>query len=190
MRFSNDVMWKATVDCDSKYDGKFFYAVKTVGVFCRPSCKSRTPLRKNVVFFAQTEEAQKAGFRPCKRCRPDISDYAPVLEIAKKTKAAIDDYYIQRQRLSEKMKQIGAAPNHLAMIFKKHYGMTPLQYINRLKIEKAQKLLEKTDMPIIDIALEIEFNSISAFYHFFKKNTGLTPKEYRIKTQANKVKGL
>lgn len=74
MRLGYEEMWKAVVDCDNRYDGKFLYAVKTVGVYCHPSCKSRTPLQKNTVFFASAEEAVKSGCRPCKRCRPDLHD--------------------------------------------------------------------------------------------------------------------
>jgi AraC family transcriptional regulator of adaptative response / methylphosphotriester-DNA alkyltransferase methyltransferase len=71
---SADTMWDATVSCDKEYDGAFFYAVKTTGIFCRPSCKSRVPNKDNVSFFLNASEAQKAGYRPCKRCRPDFND--------------------------------------------------------------------------------------------------------------------
>jgi len=98
MGLTDDKMWKAVVDCDKSYDGQFFYAVKTVGVYCRPSCKSRTPLRKNTNYFETQEDAEKAGFRPCKRCRPDLLDYAPMLELAQQTKNLIDDYFQERNR--------------------------------------------------------------------------------------------
>jgi AraC family transcriptional regulator of adaptative response / methylphosphotriester-DNA alkyltransferase methyltransferase len=182
--FTDDERWKATADCDTRYDGEFFYAVKTVGVYCRPSCKSRTPLRKNVCYFETPQEAEKAGFRPCKRCRPDLPDYAPVLEIARLTKELIDGYYHNRERLTEKMEQLGVTSGHLAVIFKQQYGMTPIQYLHQLRIEYAQKMLGETAMPIIDIAFDTGFNSLSAFYSFFKKNTGTTPKEYRVKSKG------
>src|SRR5699024_9905476 len=69
---SKDIMWKATVLCDSAYDGIFFYAVKTTGVFCRPSCKSRVTNSDNVSFFSNAAEAQKAEYRPCKQSLPDL----------------------------------------------------------------------------------------------------------------------
>jgi AraC family transcriptional regulator of adaptative response / methylphosphotriester-DNA alkyltransferase methyltransferase len=179
MLYTDDEMWKATVDCDAGYDGKFFYAVKTVGVYCRPSCKSRTPLRRNVRYFETPREAEKAGFRPCKRCRPDLADYAPVLEIIRHTKELIDNYYHRRERLAEKMKQIGVTARHLAVIFKQEYGITPIQYSNQLRAAYAQKMLGETGASIIDIAGDIGFESLSAFYSFFRKHTGTTPKEYR-----------
>jgi AraC family transcriptional regulator of adaptative response / methylphosphotriester-DNA alkyltransferase methyltransferase len=178
--FTDDEMWKAAVNCDTRYDGKFFYAVKTVGVYCRPSCKSRTPLRKNVCYFETQEEAGKAGFRPCKRCRPDLENYEPVLEIIRRTKEIIDGYYNNREKLAEEMKQIGVTANHLAVIFKQQYGITPVQYLNSRQAEYAKKMLSETSMSIIDIAEDIGFGSLAAFYNFFKKHTGTTPKKYRV----------
>lgn len=187
MRFTDDEMWRAVVDCNKEYDGHFFYAVKTVGVFCRPSCKSRTPLRKNTNYFETKEEAEKAGFRPCKRCRPDLLDYAPITELARQIKGLIDDYFNERERLTEEMKRLGVSASHLAVIFKQQYGMAPSQYLNKIRIDYAQKMLAKTNIPIIDIASDTGFSSLSAFYRFFKKQTETTPKEYRTKAQKDKI---
>ena len=74
-------MWEAVQRSDASYDGLFFYAVKTTGIFCRPSCKSKPPKRENLCYFASGEEARAAGFRPCKRCRSDLLEYQPMREI-------------------------------------------------------------------------------------------------------------
>ncbi|HWQ80493.1 MAG TPA: Ada metal-binding domain-containing protein [Anaerovoracaceae bacterium] len=187
MRYTEDEMWQAVVDCDESYNGKFFYAVKTVGAYCRPSCKSRTPLRKNVRYFETGEDAEKAGFRPCKRCRPDLLNYAPMFELAQQTKELIDGHYLQRERLAAEMKQLGVSANHLAAVFKQQYGMPPIQYLNQIRIGHAKKFLAETDMPIIDIAGEIGFDSLSAFYGFFKKQTGTTPKDYRSGSKTHRL---
>lgn len=186
MPFTDDEMWKAVADCDENYDRQFFYAVKTVGVYCRPSCKSKTPLRKNVRYFETQKDAENAGFRPCKRCRPDLLDYAPALELAKQTKELIDDYYDKREQLAAEMKQLGVSASHLAVIFKQQYGVAPIQYLNQIRIKRVKKMLVETDMPIIDIAGDIGFNSLSAFYGFFKRQTGTTPKEYRAAARGDK----
>jgi methylphosphotriester-DNA--protein-cysteine methyltransferase len=136
-------------------------------------------LRKNVSYYETGEAAEKAGFRPCKRCRPDLLDYAPMLELARQTKELIDGYYSQRKRLAEKMKELNVSANHVASIFKRQYGMPPLQYLNQIRAEHAKKMLLETAMPIIDVAGETGFDSLSAFYGFFKKQTGITPKECR-----------
>ena len=92
-------MWQALLDCDPSYDGQFFYAVKTVGAYCRPSCKSRAPLRKNVLYFQTAAEAEQAGLRPCKRCRPDLEKYNPAARLAGQAKKLIDGHFDKRARL-------------------------------------------------------------------------------------------
>ena len=185
MTIDDDTLWRAVVDCDETYNGKFFYAVKTVGVYCRPSCRSRTPLRKNVSYHATGADAEKMGFRPCKRCRPDLIEYAPVLELARQTKELIEGYYSQRAVLAEKMRQLHVSASHVASVFKQRYGLPPLQYLNQIRAEHAKKMLQDSAMPIIDVAGETGFDSLSAFYSFFKKQTGITPKEFRANSNGD-----
>jgi AraC family transcriptional regulator of adaptative response / methylphosphotriester-DNA alkyltransferase methyltransferase len=179
MLFTDEEMWRAVIDNDGNYDCRFFYAVKTVGVYCRPSCKSRAPLRKNVRYFETGTDAQRAGFRPCKRCRPDLVDFAPAADIARQAKELIDSYYYKRDQLAAEMKRLGVSSGHLAALFKRQYGMSPLEYLNQIRVEQAKKMLSGTDRPIIDIAGEIGFDSLPSFYGFFRKRAGATPKEYR-----------
>ena len=175
MNYSEDTMWQATVACCEEYDGLFFYAVKTVGVYCRPSCKSRTPLRKNVLFFASGESAEIEGFRPCKRCRPDLIAYAPMAQLAGRAKGVIDEYFCERARLAEEMKKLGVSPGYLSAVFKRLYGLPPMDYLNQRRLLHAKHLLTNTKLPIMDIAFDVGFSSLSAFYSFFKKHTGHTP---------------
>ncbi len=187
MCLTDDEMWKAVVDCNTNYDGNFFYAVKTVGVYCRPSCKSKRPLRKNVDYFKTRREAENAGFRPCKRCRPDLLDYAPMTELARQTKDLINNYFNEKNRLAAEIKRLGVSASHLAVIFRQQYGMVPSQYLNKTRTDYAKKMLAETDTPIIHIAGDIGFDSLPSFYGFFKKQTGTTPKAYRAKTQGEKT---
>ena len=174
-----DEFWQAVIQCDKAYDGVFWYGVKTVGVYCRPSCKSRTPLRKNVWFFEKTADAAAAGFRPCKRCRPDLPDYDPSQELAQQAKALMDKHYGDRENLAVKRRQMGASPNHLAEVFQKQYGLSPAVYLRRRRLDSAKRLLKKTNRPIVEIGEEIGFASLSAFYAFFKRHTGKAPGAYR-----------
>lgn len=180
----DDARWNAVVTCDKSYDGAFFYAVKTVGVYCRPSCKSRTPLQKNVCCFETVVEAENAGYRPCKRCRPDLMDYAPVEEIAKQTKNIIDDYFSERERLAAEIKRLGVSAGHLAVIFKQQYGIAPSRYLDQIRVGHAKKLLTETDTSIIVIAGDVGFDSLPSFYGFFKRQTGTTPKVYRVESRC------
>ncbi|GHU82755.1 bifunctional transcriptional activator/DNA repair enzyme protein Ada [Clostridia bacterium] len=171
--------WEAVINNDSAYDGKFYYAVKSTGVFCKPSCKSKTPLPMNVEYFASVAAAIQEGFRPCKRCRPDLLNYQPQLEIAEDVKRIIDSFHGEREQLIEQLANIGVSPHRLSEIFKEHFGLTPNQYADNLKIQSAKRQLANTVPPILDIAFSLGFDSLSAFYSFFRKHTQMTPKEFR-----------
>lgn len=172
--------WQAVIENDTHADGLFYYAVQSTGIYCRPSCKSKPPLKENIRFFDSAEKAAGAGFRPCKRCRPDLYEYQPVLQIADKAKDIIDQFYADRQQLSQELERIGISSSRMVQIFKAQFGMTPSGYVESLRIQHANSLLE-TDMPIIDIAYLLGFESLSSFYGFYRKTMGVTPREYRLR---------
>jgi AraC family transcriptional regulator of adaptative response / methylphosphotriester-DNA alkyltransferase methyltransferase len=182
MRLSDGEMYDAVVRCDGKYDTVFYYAVKTVGVYCRPSCRSRSPLRKNVKYFKNPHDAESAGYRPCKRCRPDLLEYEPAKEIAEQAKGLIDQYFAKRTELDKEMRELGMTSAHLAAVFKQEYGLTPVQYLASLRFERAKKLLSETDESIDFIAYDVGFDSLTAFYRFFKKHADMTPTAFRKQT--------
>ncbi|MGE5627019.1 MAG: bifunctional transcriptional activator/DNA repair enzyme AdaA [Solirubrobacterales bacterium] len=179
MSITDDEKWSAVVNCDSSYDGKFFYGVKTTGVFCRPSCKSKEPLRENVMFFNNADEAAEFGMRPCKRCRPDLLDYKPMFEITEKAKNIYNRYFNNKEMLNSEIKNLGVSQNRLISLFKHQYGITPVEYCNKLKAAKASELLKKTNKGILDISSESGFGSASSFYAAFKRYYEVSPKEYR-----------
>lgn len=175
---NREEMWNAVVNCDAEYDGKFYYAVKSTGIYCRPSCKSRQPKWENVAFFRTWEEAEQAGFRPCKRCRPDLLEYDPAVELAQDTKRLIDAHFSDRARLSADMRHMGVTRKHLTEVFKKEYDITPSEYIKQTKIAHARQLLQDgTD--ILETADTVGFPNLSQFYDQFRKQTGMTPARYR-----------
>lgn len=177
----NDEKWKAVINCDKSYDGLFYYAVKTTKIFCRPSCKAKTPLKKNTLFFNNANEAIKNGFRPCKICRPDVnSKYDPNKILMEEARKLIDSNYSKDFYIDNIAQKLGLSIRHLIRLFKKQYGITPNEYRKRLKVNKAQFLLKNTNKSILDIAYEVGFKSISNFYKSFKENVGTTPKEYRL----------
>lgn len=179
MTLTNNEKWEAVVKCDICYDGMFFYGVKTTGIFCRPSCKSKEPLRNNVEFFDKIAQAYAYGLRPCKRCRPDLVEFEPMLELIEKARCIFDTYFDDRQKLRTEIKGLGISQNHLIRLFKQHFGKTPLEYTNNIRVKKAMQMISSMDKNIADIALLCGFGSLSTFYVLFKKQVGLTPKEYR-----------
>lgn len=171
--------WNAVISNNADGDGLFYYAVKSTGIFCRPSCKSKELLRENVMFFDCREDAVAAGFRPCKRCRPELVDYQPLTDIAKQAKNVIEEYHSQKQQLADELQKLGVSNRRIAQIFKQEYGVSTTEYTNSIRIQIAKEQLQLLTLPIIDIAYSLGFESLSAFFTFFRKNTGITPREYR-----------
>jgi AraC family transcriptional regulator, regulatory protein of adaptative response / methylphosphotriester-DNA alkyltransferase methyltransferase len=176
---SDSDKWQAVVGCDKSYDGAFFYGVTTTRVFCRPSCKSRTPVRDNVVYFDTAARALETGFRPCKRCCPDKPVFEPDLELVERAKDSLDADFLGRVDLTRISRQVGVSRNHLTKLFRRHCGLSPTQYVARKRVDKAEELLGQGDMGILEIAYAAGFVSLSNFYRCFRAQTGLTPTEYR-----------
>ncbi|MEH7379980.1 bifunctional transcriptional activator/DNA repair enzyme AdaA [Bacillus sp. JJ1533] len=186
---SKDIMWQATVSCDQAYDGIFFYAVKTTGIFCRPSCKSKVPNRENVSFFLNANEAQSAGYRPCKRCQPDlnIKTYDPFESLLEDTKRLIKNNYAQNMTLHEISSRVGVSRFHLNRIFKERTGYTPRIYLEKIRVNEAKELLLTTNLNSTEVGYQIGYQSVSSFYNAFKRNTGLSPSQFRACHNGNYV---
>ncbi len=172
-------MYDAVIRNDESYDSVFFYAVKSTGIYCRPSCKSKAPKEENTEFYKTADDAIKAGYRPCKRCRSDLLDYKPMKEIAKKLKILIDDMFREVENLNTEIDELGLSRKRMSEVFKEEYGKTPSSYVSDLRYKEAIRLLEETDNEVIDIAYSVGFSSLSAFYKFFKERANMSPIAYR-----------
>lgn len=160
--------WKAVTENDNSYDGCFYYAVKSTGIFCRPSCKSKVPSQENVEYFKTAQEAIAAGYRPCKRCRPDLIDYRPALETAEQIKLVIETCYTEKSLLATELGKLGLSKHRMVELFRMQYDMTLTQYADHLRIEAAKDKLINSEEDIINIAMFLGFDSISAFYLFLE----------------------
>lgn len=180
--FSTKTMWDAVVSCNAKYDGKFYYAIKTTGVFCRPSCKSKTPKYQHVSFFANGYEAEHAGYRPCKRCRPDLKtkNYDPVRSMVEDTKEIIENKYWKTYNLHDIALEVGVSKFHLNRVFKNHTGYTPRAYLEKVRMNHAKKLLQSTNLNGIEIGFQVGYQSSSSFYKAFQRCNGCTPKQFQV----------
>lgn len=174
--------WQAIITNDIAHDDKFFYGVKTTGIFCRPSCKSRAPKFENVQIFLKAEDALSEQFRPCKRCKPSglrLPNEAWIEQIA----AYIDVHYDQPITLESISDIFHGSLYHLQRTFKKFKDMTPIQYIQKTRIGNAKKLLKTTDKTINEVSMLVGIPNTAHFATLFKKFTCQTPSEYRRNNQ-------
>ncbi len=170
--------WNAIIQCESSYDGHFFYAVKTTGIFCRPSCKSREPKKDNVLVFLTVDAAMEAGFRACKRCRPDQFRW-PAEELVHKTKEYIDTYYSEPLTLGGIAKALHINQYHLHHVFKRIAGLTPVEYLRDKRLTEAKQLLQDTVLNVTEVAVSVGFISAAHFSTLFRKQFGLSPTTFR-----------
>lgn len=176
-----DVMYRALVERDTDYDGLFVVAVKTTGIFCRPTCPARKPRRENVEFFARTHHALAAGYRACKRCRP--------LEPRGQTPAWLRPLIdrIEREparRLTDAdLRRRGLEPERVRRWFKREHGMTFHAYLRARKMSAALGEIKRGDDPM-HVALDHGYESLSGFRDAFGKVLGTAPGKARSKRQV------
>lgn len=175
---TDDERWKAVVARDRSAEGQFVLAVHTTGIFCRPGCPARTPKRENVEFFETTADALRAGYRPCKRCKPtgqSISQHQRnVIEEAQR----LIESFETRLTLEEIATAVGMSPWHLQRVFKAQTGLSPAQYqrSHRANILRATV----SSAPTVTHALhDAGYGSSSQFYAATSEELGMTPSAYR-----------
>ncbi|RAP78317.1 bifunctional transcriptional activator/DNA repair enzyme AdaA [Paenibacillus montanisoli] len=172
-------MWRAIEACDAAYDGKFFYGVRTTGIFCRPSCKSRTPLQEHVRIFSSTDAALADQYRPCKRCKPGglkLPDEEWVDAIA----AIMEARYAEQLTLAKLAELSHASPYHMQRMFKRLKGASPAAYLQRVRIEAAKRLLRSSESPISEIGSQVGYPNAAHFATVFQKESGCSPTTYRM----------
>jgi AraC family transcriptional regulator of adaptative response/methylated-DNA-[protein]-cysteine methyltransferase len=175
---TDDARWSAVSARDSKADGAFFYGVSTTGVFCRPSCASRMPRRENVEFFATADAARAAGFRECKRCRPD--GLPREFAIVERARAALDADPSARMTLAQLSDAVHVSPFHLQRLFTRVMGLSPRQYQAARRGAALRDALQRGE-PVTRAALDAGFGSSSRLYSNVAGELGMTPSTYRSK---------
>jgi AraC family transcriptional regulator of adaptative response/methylated-DNA-[protein]-cysteine methyltransferase len=174
----SDPRWARVVARDREADGVFYYCVKTTGVYCRPSCAARLARPENVSFHATSEAAEKAGFRPCKRCKPNQpglrAQHAAIVTAA----CRILESREEPPALDELAAEVGMSAYHFHRTFKNGTGLTPRQYAAAHRARRVRKELGQ-DGSVTRAILEAGYNSSSRFYEESNELLGMTPTRYR-----------
>ena len=174
----DDARWRAVLARDAAADGAFFYAVRTTGVYCRPTCASRRPKRDNVIFFANRGGAERAGFRPCKRCHPEAAAPAAThAAIVARACRAIEEAEGEPS-LAALAAQAGMSPFHFHRVFKAAAGVTPKAYAAARRAERLRRELARGDT-VTAAAYGAGFNSSGRFYATATPTLGMRPKAFR-----------
>lgn len=168
---------------DPRFDGQFYTAVKTTGIFCRPICPAVAPKEENVEYFANAALALNAGYRPCLRCRPDSAPgswaWQGTSTSVQRAIKLIEQGALQQQSLAELAERLGMTDRHLRNLFRQQLGMAPKTYATLTQLLFAKQLLHSSELNIADIAFAAGFKSVRRFNDAFKQHLKLTPTEVR-----------
>ena len=175
-----ELYWEAVMNRDSHADGAFVYAVRSTGIYCQPSCSSRRPGRKQVVFFTLPEEAEKAGFRPCRRCHPGTSDTGDQTHIALVQQLCIyiETHLEEPVTLAILGEQCNMSPYHIQRIFKQVMGITPLQYAEAYRMKQFKARLRQGES-VTSAMFDVGYSSSSRLYERTGGHLGMKPATYR-----------
>jgi AraC family transcriptional regulator, regulatory protein of adaptative response / methylated-DNA-[protein]-cysteine methyltransferase len=175
---NDDPRWNAVVARDSARDGEFVFAVATTGVYCRPSCPARRPRRGNVSFFSHPEQAEKAGFRACLRCRPKAFSGNPQSDAAKEICRYIEQRLDEPITLGRLGKVFRQSPFHLQRRFKAALGITPREYADSCRLRRLKRNLQAGDN-VTRAMYDAGYGSSSRLYEKTASQLGMTPDKYR-----------
>jgi AraC family transcriptional regulator of adaptative response/methylated-DNA-[protein]-cysteine methyltransferase len=173
-----DQRWDAVIARDPGHDGKFVFAVSTTGVYCRPSCAARRPRRENVTFFLRPEQAEKAGFRACLRCRPKEFSGNPQSDAVKAICRYIEQHLDESITLGRLGKVFRQSPFHLQRRFKAVVGITPREYADSCRLRQLKRNLQSGDN-VTRAMYDAGYGSSSRLYEKTASQLGMTPDKYR-----------
>ncbi len=183
MRLDADACYRALATRDRRFDGRFFFGVRSTGVYCRPICPAPTPRRRNCVFLACAAAAEQAGFRPCRRCRPEASPGTPAWigtsATVSRALRLIGDGALDEGSVPALAARLGIGDRHLRRLFLAHLGATPLAVASTRRVLFARRLLDETPLPVAQVALASGFSSVRRFNEAMRAAFRTTPTALR-----------
>ena len=171
-----DRFWRATLSRDPRADGTFVLAVRSTNIYCRPSCPARRPLRRNVIFFRTREEAERSGFRPCRRCRPN--EIAGPVALVERASRELAQSHEESIRFAPLAATLGTTPATLRRAFLQVTGLRPRDLAQAFRLERFKKML-RAGKSIADALYETGYGSTSRVYERSNAQLGMTPATYQ-----------
>jgi len=189
----SEALNRARISRDPRFDGKFFIAVTSTGIYCRPICPSRYAKRAHVRFFGSPAAAEAAGFRPCLRCRPEAAPGTPAwlgtAAVVRRALRMIEAGALDEDSVETLAGRLGIGPRHLLRLFVRHVGASPLAVAQTRRLHFAVCLLEETRLPITQIAMAAGFGSCRRFNDAFRNTYRRAPRELRRAGPGAKASG-
>ncbi|WES62727.1 Ada metal-binding domain-containing protein [Microbacter sp. GSS18] len=187
-----DERYRAIHARDARFDGQFVTAVRSTGIYCRPSCPARTPKESNVTFYPTSAAAHEAGYRACKRCLPEAAPGSPAWNLRGDTTARamrlIADGVVERDGVPGLARRLGYSPRHLTRLLTAELGAGPLALSRAHRAHTARMLLVGTDLAASDVAFSAGFRSVRQFNDTVREVFGLTPLELRARRRGGDVR--
>jgi len=184
-----DQCYEAVRTRDARFDGRFFVADKTTRIYCRPICRVKTPGRINCQFFSHAAAAEVAGFRPCKRCRPELAPGRSLMEVsaqlAGRTAYHINQDFLADHSLAELADVLGVTDRQMRRVFQEEFGVSPVEYWQTRRLLLAKQLLTDSAITVTDVAMASGFKSLRRFNVLLKERYRLTPTEFRKQQKRN-----
>ena len=175
---------------DTRFDGRFFVGISSTGIYCRPVCRARQPKLENCTFYHTAAEAEKAGYRPCLLCRPELAPGISLMDanasLASRAARILEENCANGLSLDKLAGKLGCSDRHLRRVFVDEYSVTPVQYLQTCRLLLAKNMLTDTNLSVLDIAMASGFGSLRRFNDLFKKHYRLTPSDLRKRMSKEK----
>ena len=192
MTLDPDTCYRAVVARDPRFDGRFFTGVTSTRIYCRPVCPARTPARANMRFFAHAGAAEAAGFRACRRCRPETSPGSPDwnvrADLAARAVRLIADGYVDAHGISGLAARLAVTQRHLHRLLVAELGAGPQALARTARLQTARRLLAETSLPVTEVAFASGFSSVRQFNASVRESSGRTPTELRARARKTSAR--
>jgi len=180
---ARDTYYTALLSRDRRFDGWFFVGVSSTGIYCRPVCAVRTPKFENCTFYSSAAAAEKQGFRPCLRCRPELAPGHSILDmsgkLARTAAALIEAGFLSEAGIPDLARRVGVTERHLRRIFDTEFGVSVIEYAQTQRLLLAKRLLTDTALPVAEVAFAAGFGSLRRFNDVFLTHYRLSPRQLR-----------